>query len=243
MDEQESRQLEVMVASPLPVLRGQRARSWERRRLPRSVTYQVYVVDFATTFGRLCFVLSTAIMGLVVLAFWDRPGVGERWPLLVLACLLLGLVGAGAGGAVALWVRAGEFNTYMEELENVTLEPQAEVADAPAPGRTYRVTIPGGDGRVASFLQPKSGEFANWLAAVLRDHDDDDLRPYEKTTLSQNTGTRRGWPREMYKDMLAQVVMMGWFVEGANRVPEPTREGKRALGAWLRNAPPAPVFR
>lgn len=243
-EETEYRRFDVAIGGE--VLEGQRVASWERRSLPRRVTYADYVRGFARSMAGYAFLVAVGLEGLAVVAMAVRGAIqldGAFAVLVVLGTLLLGCLAAGAAGAVALWVRAAEFNEWMEELEHVTLSPMETVDELPAlpPARETRVEIPSGDGRAASFLQPRPGEFANWVAAVLRDDGDEELGPHEKTTLSQNTGTRRGWSRDMYRDMLAQMKLLGWFVEGANRVPEPTDEGRRVLLAWLRNEPPHPA--
>lgn len=240
MNEERNEYRHVDVRLGDEVLRGQRAEVWERRRLPRTVRYETYVTDFAWAFARFCFAATLASAGLWMLATVDEAAWEADGLVLALLPALWAFAAAGFGGGIALWVRAAQFNTYMEELENVKLAPREDegVEGEARRRRVTRVEIAGGDGRLASFQQPAPGEFANWLAAVLRDADDADLGAHEKTTLSQNRGLRRGWPREMYKDMLAQLYLMGWFSEGANRTPEVTGEGRRVLIAWLRNAPP-----
>lgn len=210
-------------------------RSWERRNLHKSVNYMDYVIGFARLFAVFSFLVGAGLTGVWASVYAPQVDGGR----LALAMLMGGLVTAGVGGGAAQWIRAGQFNEILEEQEHVELMPPQPAPD-PEPAKAQRVRIPDGRGNAASFLQPKPGEFANWAAAVLRDADDRSLAQRDRTTLSQNTAEGRGWPRGMYKDMLAQLMQLGWLREGKNRVPVPTARGKTVLRAWLENRPPTP---
>lgn len=123
--------------------------------------------------------------------------------------------------------------------QDVWIEPEPADDD---PGLNM-VMIPNPAGIPASFEQPRPGEFANWVSAILRDIDDDQMTEREKTSLSQNTATRRGWPLPMYRNMFAILKMSGWVEPRRNRAPVLTATGKRTLAEWLRNETPRPVVR
>lgn len=206
----------------------------EKERLNRDITfYRAYVWGYAVRFAFYLFLAGgTGGMALFYgLGLWQ--GITLTPHEIAIAGLLFGLCMAGIGGAAMLHNRVAQFDQVARDYEYTEYDGGSPKPIDPTPKpATPRVIIPSSDGRVADFEQPRPGEFAAWLYDVLLTD--------SKTTLSQNTATQRGWPIPAYKNMLAQVYMMGWFAEGKNQVPEPTQRGIRELNSWLKNIPPTP---
>lgn len=99
--------------------------------------------------------------------------------------------------------------------------------------KSASVTIANGNAPPIVFDEPRHGEFANWAAAVLRDWRDNELPMRSKTTFSQNTARSRGWPVEMYREMLSRLTDAGLLQVGPNSVPIPTNIGMGYLHEYL----------
>lgn len=147
---------------------------------------------------------------------------------------------SGVGFAVTLYRAIVVFDRPIADWEQVVFQDvwidgddEPENADDPEP---LRVSIPCPT-RAApvEFTEPRVGEFAGWVAAVLRDAADDRLGEREKTTLSQNTGVSRGWPVDQYRNMRAALEMVGWLRRRRNMAPVLTQAGTAELRAWVRN--------
>jgi hypothetical protein len=168
-------------------------------------------------------------MGPVVLVFLIGLGLGwglsddVRWGVLAGSALALGAL---------VWRALVTFDYPNVELRE-TWWQKAWLDEEPAVKDPTWVHIPDGRGGVVELRQPKGGEFANWVGAVLRDRGDDALVFREKTQLSQNTAKGRGWPVAMYKGMLAVLVKAGWVTSGRNNTPVFTDHGAAMVGRYL----------
>ncbi len=213
---------------------GPQVGRYERDKLHKSVDYQGYVLVYARHFAFYAFLLGFAASGGLALAYSVIEGLVLPLGILLTFMGLMGLVFAGGGGMWAVYQRGAQFDEEMREFEEVemaaTSPPMVVDDDDDGSPTVTRVRILSADGRLADFEQPRPGEFAAWLVDVLNEN--------SKVNLSQNTAQRRGWNIAMYKNMWAQMKLMGWFYEGQNRTPTPTDNGKLELGAWLRNTPP-----
>ena len=174
-------------------------------------------------------------MAILTLVFGAMVGAGfeKSW---------LWMMVAGIAALFGLWttyvlylIRTTSVPVEVKEFQDITSGTDEDDPVAVNPGL---VAIPASNGRSVEFLQPKPGEFANWAQSIIRDMRDNNLTFRDKTQLSQNTAIRRGWPKEMYRAMLASLRSVGWVTEGQNKTPVLTEYGAGCIYAWLNGTAP-----
>ena len=127
------------------------------------------------------------------------------------------------------------FNSTAIQRYDVNIyKPEPEPGPEPDVLDPSMVTIPIDVDTAAIFKQPHVAAFAAWSKLVIADMFDRSKSERAKVTFSQNTGTKRKWPKPMHQLMVAELSTMHLMYRGPNNVPTLTDKGVRAIEAWMR---------
>ena len=185
---------------------------------------------------RISFSNDVAVMAILSLIFAALAGAGYQYH-------WIWMLAAGSIALAGLWIAYFIYLVRTTTVAVETIEYQdvtGTIEEEPVAVDPGRVTIPSPDGRSVEFMQPHAAEFAAWAGGVIREMRDTNIAFRDKRQLSQNTAVKRGWPKEMYKSMLASLRAVGWVTLGQNNTPVLTQHGAACIDAWLRGkTPPA----
>lgn len=145
--------------------------------------------------------------------------------------------GSVVGCVVVVWRAFRVLDRPVADWEQIVYQDVTVEPEPPTDDERLVVIIPNPNGGSVEFEQPNPAEFPNWASAVMRDLRDPQLGEAEKTSFSQNTAVRRGWPIAMYKSMIGKFETVGWVERRRNMAPRLTRHGEIALAAYVRAEP------